>query len=210
MTNKITRIPYGLNVYNNEEINAVLKTLKNSTQMGKAVNLFENKISKLFSKKYGLMVNSGSSALLLALKAVNFKKGSEIIIPCLNFGTAISSITLSNLVPIFVDCEIDTLQIDIDKIEKKITKKTKAILPVHFAGKSCNMPQIKKIANNYNLEIIEDCAHALGTKHNKTHVGNFGKTGCFSFYPTKNLTTFEGGMVITNSKQTALQITIWL
>ena len=77
MTNKITRIPYGLNVYNNEEINAVLKTLKNSTQMGKAVNVFENKISKLFSKKYGLMVNSGSSALLLALKAVNFKKGKE-------------------------------------------------------------------------------------------------------------------------------------
>ena len=124
MTNKITRIPYGLNVYNNEEINAVLKTLKNSTQMGKAVNVFENKISKLFSKKYGLMVNSGSSALLLALKAVNFKKGSEIIVPCLNFGTAISSITLSNLIPIFVDCEIDTLQIDINKIEKKITKKT--------------------------------------------------------------------------------------
>ena len=123
MKNKTTRIPYGLNVYNSQEINAVIKTLRNSTQMGKAVNAFENKISKLFSKKYGLMVNSGSSALLLALKVVNFKKGSEIIVPCLNFGTAISSITLSDLVPIFVDCEIDTLQIDINRIEKKNYKK---------------------------------------------------------------------------------------
>ena len=146
MKNIITKIPYGLNVYNKEEINAVLKTLKNSTQMGEAVKLFENKISKLFSKKYGLMVNSGSSALLLALKALNFKKGSEIIIPCLNFGTAISSITLNNLVPIFVDCEIDTLQIDINKIEKKITKKTKALMVPNLIGNLPNWKKIKKIA----------------------------------------------------------------
>ena len=128
MKKNVKRIAYGLNVYNREEINAVLKTLKKSTQMGKNVSTFENKISKLFSKKYGLMVNSGSSALLLALKVINLKKGSEIIVPCLNFGTAISSITLSDLVPIFVDCEIDTLQIDVKKIEEKITKKTKALL----------------------------------------------------------------------------------
>ena len=125
MKKNTKRIAYGLNVYNSEEINAVLKTLKKSTQMGKKVSTFENKISKLFSKKYGLMVNSGSSALLLALKVMNLKKGSEIIVPCLNFGTAISSITLSDLVPIFVDCEIDTLQIDVRKIEEKITKKPK-------------------------------------------------------------------------------------
>ena len=99
MKKNIKRIAYGLNVYNSEEINAVLKTLKKSTQMGKNVSAFENKITKLFSKKYGLMVNSGSSALLLALKVMNLKKGSEIIVPCLNFGTAISSITLSDLVP---------------------------------------------------------------------------------------------------------------
>ena len=128
MKKNTKRIAYGLNVYNSEEINAVLKTLKKSTQMGKNVSTFENKISKLFSKKYGLMVNSGSSALLLALKVMNLKRGSEIIVPCLNFGTAISSITLSDLVPIFVDCEIDTLQIDVRKIEEKITKKTKALL----------------------------------------------------------------------------------
>ena len=113
------RISYGKNVYDKKEINAVLNTLKKSTQMGVSVNNFEKKIAKLSSKKYGLMVNSGSSALILALKILNFPKGSEIIAPCLNFGTAISSIILSNLKPIFVDCEIDTLQIDIKKIEKK-------------------------------------------------------------------------------------------
>ena len=108
-------ISYGKNVYNNEEINAVSKTLKKTTQMGKSVDIFENKISKLFSKKYGLMVNSGSSALILALKAMDFKKDSEIITPCLNFGTALSSIMLNNLKPILIDCEVNTLQIDINK-----------------------------------------------------------------------------------------------
>jgi len=123
MKHKITKIPYGKNVYDNNEINAVIKTLKKSTQMGRSVTSFERKISKLFSKKFGLMVNSGSSALILALKVMDFKKDSEIITPCLNFGTAVSSIMLSNLKPIFVDCEIETLQINIKKIEEKITKK---------------------------------------------------------------------------------------
>ena len=142
MKNNITKISYGLNVYDHQEINAVLKKLKKSTQMGESVNSFEQKISKLFSKKYGLMVNSGSSALLLALKVMNFKKGSEIIAPCLNFGTAVASITLSNLVPVFVDCEIDTLQIDVKKIEEKITKKTKALLIPNLIG---NLPNWKNI-----------------------------------------------------------------
>ncbi len=110
MKNKIPKISYGKNVYDNKEINAVIKTLNNSTQMGRSVSTFENKISKLFSKKFGLMVNSGSSALTLALKVMDFKKDSEIITPCLNFGTAVSAIMLSNLKPVFVDCEIETLQ----------------------------------------------------------------------------------------------------
>ena len=117
MKNISIKIPYGKNVYNKKEISAVLKTLKKTTQMGKSVNLFEKKISSLFSKKYGLMVNSGSSALTLALHVMNFPKGSEVITPCLNFGTAVSSIMLSNLNPVFVDCEVNTLQIDSTKIE---------------------------------------------------------------------------------------------
>ena len=97
------KISYGKNVYNNEEIKAVLNQLKKSTQMGKSVDIFESKIAKLFSKKYGLMVNSGSSALTLATNVLNFKKGDEIITPCLNFGTAVSSIINSGATPIFAD-----------------------------------------------------------------------------------------------------------
>ena len=109
MINKIT---YGKNVYDRKEISAVNNVLKKSTQMGKAVRIFENRIANKFSKKYGLMVNSGSSALTLAFKVMNFPKNSEVITPCLNFGTAVSAIVLSNLAPVFVDCNKETLQID--------------------------------------------------------------------------------------------------
>ena len=98
------------------------------------------------------------------------------------------------------------MNISIDKIKKAITKKTKAILPVHFAGKACDMLKIRKIANDNNLKLIEDCAHAIGTIVNKKHVGTFGEAGCFSFYPTKNITTIEGGMIITNSKNISEKI----
>ena len=121
------KISYGKNVYGREEINAVLNKLKKTTHMGEAVTKFENKIAKLFAKKYGLMVNSGSSALTLAMNVLGFKKGDEIITPCLNFGTAVSSIVLSGATPIFVDIEIDTLQIDIKKIQKEFQRRQKVL-----------------------------------------------------------------------------------
>ena len=162
----INKISYGKNVYDNREIKSVLKTLKKSTQMGRSVEIFENKIAKLFSKKYGLMVNSGSSALILALKVMNFPKGSEIITPCLNFGTAISAIILSNLKPVFVDCEIETLQIDPNKIEGKISKKTKALLIPNLIGNIPDWKKIKSIASKHNLKIIEDSADTIGYQYN--------------------------------------------
>ena len=201
MKNNMIKIPYGLNVYGKEEINAVLKTLKKSTQMGKAVNDFELKISKLFSKKYGLMVNSGSSALLLALKVMNFKKGSEIIAPCLNFGTAISSITLSNLIPIFVDCKINTLQIDIEKIEEKITKKTKALLIPNLIGNLPDWKKIRQIANKYKLLVIEDSADTLGSTVNAKPSGIFSDISITSFYGSHIISCAgNGGMLLTNNK----------
>ena len=113
------KISYGKNVYGKEEINAVINKLKKTTQMGSAVNKFEKLIAKEFSKKYGLMVNSGSSALTLAMNVMNIKKGDEVIIPCLNFGTALSCILQTGATPILVDVELNTLQIDTKKIEKK-------------------------------------------------------------------------------------------
>tara|TARA_Y100000816_G_scaffold292199_1_gene286343 strand:+ start:1405 stop:2610 length:1206 start_codon:yes stop_codon:yes gene_type:complete len=201
MKKNTKRIAYGLNVYNSEEINAVLKTLKKSTQMGKNVSTFENKISKLFSKKYGLMVNSGSSALLLALKVMNLKKGSEIIVPCLNFGTAISSITLSDLVPIFVDCEINTLQIDVRKIEEKITKKTKALLIPNLIGNLPNWKKIRQIANKYNLLVLEDSADTLGANINNKPSGIFSDISITSFYGSHIISCAgNGGILLTNNK----------
>jgi CDP-6-deoxy-D-xylo-4-hexulose-3-dehydrase len=198
----MTKIPYGKNVYDNNEINAVIKTLKKSTQMGRSVASFEQKISKLFSKKFGLMVNSGSSALTLALKVMNFKKDSEIITPCLNFGTAVSSIMLSNLKPIFVDCEIETLQINIKKIEEKITKKTKALLIPNLIGNLPNWAQIRKLANKHKLMVIEDSADTLGARIVGKSSGSFSDISITSFYGSHIISCAgNGGMFLTNNKK---------
>ena len=197
----MTKISYGKNVYDKREINAVLKTLKNSTQMGKSVETFESKIAKLFSKKYGLMVNSGSSALILALKAMNFPRGSEIIAPCLNFGTAVSSIMLCNLNPIFVDCKIKTLQIDLNKIEKKISKKTKALLIPNLIGNIPDWKGIRKIASKHKLKIIEDSADTLGATINNRSTGIYSDISITSFYGSHVISCAgNGGILLTNNK----------
>jgi len=201
MKNKLTKIPYGKNVYDIKEINAVIKTLKKSTQMGVAVNTFEKKISKLFSKSYGLMVNSGSSALILALKVLDLKKDSEIITPCLNFGTAVSSIMLSQCKTILVDCEINTLQIDVDKIEEKITKKTKALLIPNLIGNIPNWKKIRNIANKYKLIVIEDSADTLGASINNKPTGIYSDISITSFYGSHIISCAgNGGMFLTNNK----------
>jgi CDP-6-deoxy-D-xylo-4-hexulose-3-dehydrase len=198
---KLSKLPYGKNVYDKKEINAVLKTLKKSTQMGKSVSDFEYKIAKLFSKKYGLMVNSGSSALMLALKVADFKKGSEIITPCLNFGTAVSSIMLSNLTPILVDCEAETLQIDVNKIEEKISKKTKAILVPNLIGNIPDWKKIRAIANKYKLKVLEDSADTLGAKINNKSTGIYSDMSITSFYGSHVISCAgNGGILLTNDK----------
>ena len=195
------KITYGKTVYDNKEINAVIKTLKKTTQMGESVSVFEKKVSKIFSKKYGLMVNSGSSALILALKVMNFKKGSEIITPSLNFGTAVSSIMLNNLNPILVDCKIDTLQIDPNKIEKKISKKTKAILVPNLIGNIPDWKKIRKIANKYKLMIIEDSADTLGGMVDGKSTGIYSDISITSFYGSHIISCAgNGGMFLTNNK----------
>ena len=196
------RIPYGKNVYNKEEINAVLSKLKKSTQMGKSVKDFENKIAKLFSKKFGLMVNSGSSALMLATNVLNFKKNDEIITPCLNFGTAVSSIVLSGAKPILVDIDIETLQINIKDIEKKITKKTKALMVPNLIGNIPNWKAIKNIAKKYRLKIIEDSADTLGATIGSKPTGTYSDISITSFYGSHIISCAgNGGMFLTNDKK---------
>ena len=196
------KIPYGKNVYGKEEIAAVNKTLRKSTQMGKSVNEFENKVAKYFSKKYGLMVNSGSSALTLAMNVLNIKKGDEIITPCLNFGTAVSSIVMAQATPVFVDIEIETLQIDVAKIEKKITKKTKALLIPNLIGNIPNWKKIHALSKKYKLKIIEDSADTLGATINNKPTGIYSDISITSFYGSHVISCAgNGGMFLTNNNE---------
>ena len=195
-------ISYGKNVYNKEEIFAVNNTLKKTTQMGVSVATFENKIAKIFGKKYGVMVNSGSSALILALKCLNLKKGSEVITPCLNFGTAVSSIILNDLVPVFVDVYVRTLQINPDLIKKKITKKTKAILVPNLIGNIADWKKLRNIASKEKLHLIEDSADTLGAKINNVSTGTYSDISITSFYGSHVISCGGyGGMLLTNDKK---------
>ncbi len=195
------KISYGKNVYGKEEINAVTNQLKKSTQMGKSIQMFEKLISNYFSKKFGLMVNSGSSAIMLAIKVLNLKKNDEVITPCLNFGTAISSLIHYGVQPIFVDIDVETLQIDTSKIEKKITKKTKALLIPNLIGNIPDWKKIHNIAKKNKLKIIEDSADTLGAKIFNKSTGVFSDISITSFYGSHVISCAgNGGMLLTNNK----------
>ena len=196
------KISYGKNVYGAEEIRSVVSQLKKTTQMGASVNKFELLIAKKFSKKYGLMVNSGSSAITLALNAIGINKNDEIIVPCLNFGTALSSIIQVQAKPILVDIEIETLQIDVSKIEKKITNKTKAIMVPNLIGNIPDLKKIKSIATKHNLRVIEDSADTLGAKIGDKATGFYSDISITSFYGSHVISCAgNGGMFLTNNKK---------
>jgi len=170
---------------------------------GPKLRQFESAFAKFTGTKFAIGVSNGTSALHLALKSTGIGKGDEVIIPDMTFVATASAVLLTGATPVLADVNKEDLNISITSIQKCITNKTKAILPVHFAGKICDISQIKKISYSNNLAIIEDCAHALGARIAGKHAGSFGEVGCFSFYPTKNITTIEGGMIITNSKKIA-------
>lgn len=205
--NKKIKVPFFEPLITNEDKKQVIKALDAAflTDGPKLIE-FEKKFSKFSGSKYAIGVSNATSALHLSLICSGISKNDEVIIPNLTFIATASSVLHSGATPVLADIENDTLNISIESIKKNITKKTKAIIPVHFAGMPCNMNKIIKIAKKNNLKIIEDCAHGIGSKINGKHVGTFGEAGCFSFYPTKNITTIEGGMVITNSKKLAEDI----
>ena len=196
------KVPFVLPEITNEDKRAILAALDQSLLTdGPKLKEFENKFAKFTGARYAIGVSNATAALQLSLKAIGIGKGDEVIVPDLTFVASINAILFTGATPVIVDIDKEDCNISVDSIKKSLTKKTKAVMPVHFAGKSCKMREIQIIARKNKLKIIEDCAHAIGSKLNKKHVGIFGDAGCFSFYPTKNLTTFEGGMVITNSKK---------
>ena len=176
------QISYAKTVYGQEEIDAVVKCLNESTQMGNNARQFESKIAKLFSKRHCLFVNSGSSALYIGLEAFNFPKGSEVITPALTFSTTIGCLIKNDLIPVFTDVEPLTYCIDISQIEGLINDKTVAILAPNLLGNLCNWQEIKYIANKYNLKVIEDSADTLGGKINGMSTGEFTDISITSFY----------------------------
>ena len=155
--------------------------------LGKSVEQFEKKFSKFNGAKYCVGVGNGFDALSIAFKALNLEKGSEVLIPSNAYIACILSVINSGLKPILVEPEISTYNIDVTKVKKKITRNTRAILALHLYGKPCDIINLKSIAKEKNLYLVEDCAQSHGASVKNKMVGTFGDFGCYSFYPTKNL-----------------------
>ncbi len=198
------KVPFFSPWITNDDKNAVRNALgSTSLTDGPKLRQFEFEFSKFTGAKYAIGVSNATTALHLSLKALGVGRGDEVIVPDMTFVATANAVIHSGAIPVFADVETADMNISIESIKDNITTKTKAILPVHFAGKVCNIEEVMKIARSNNLLVIEDCAHAIGARYENKHVGNFGEAGCFSFYPTKNITTIEGGMIITNSRKVA-------
>jgi len=198
------KISYAQTVYGQEEIDAVVKCLNESTQMGNYSRKFEKEIAGLFNKNECLYVNSGSSALFIGVEAFSFPKGGEVITPALTFGTSVGCLIKNNLIPVFVDVEPLTYCIDANEIEKVISKKTVAILAPNLMGNLCDWPEIKKIADKYNLIVIEDSADTLGATINGKSSGSYSNMSITSFYGSHIINCAgNGGALMLNDKKIA-------
>ncbi len=175
---------------------------------GKHVDKFESALRDYLNVKNAIVVSSGTAALHLALLALEIKKGDEVIVPAFTFPATANVVELVGAKPVFVDINLSDFCIDTSKIEEVITKKTKAIIPVHEFGQAAKMDDITRIAKQYKLKIIEDAACALGTEFENQKAGTFGELGCFSFHPRKAITTGEGGVVVTNDNELAQKVRV--
>ncbi|MCD4676462.1 MAG: UDP-4-amino-4,6-dideoxy-N-acetyl-beta-L-altrosamine transaminase [Desulfobacula sp.] len=196
-------IPYGKQYIDNDDINAVVKVLESRfLTQGPIVTEFEEKICRYTGAKYCVAVSNGTAALHLAVKALEIEGQKEGITSPITFVASSNCLLYNNLKPCFADIDETTYCVKPSKIIEKITENTKIIIPVHFAGHPCDMEKVKEIAIDYNLYVIEDAAHAIGSKYSDgTKVGNckFSDMTIFSFHPVKNITTGEGGAITTNS-----------
>jgi len=191
-----------------EEQKEVIKVMESQMLTllhGNYVKKFEQDFAAYIGSKYAIGVNSGTAALHIAIAALDIGPGDEVIVPPFTFIASASSILHNNAIPIFADIDDKTYTLDPESVKKCISDRTKAILPVHLAGISSNLGPLREIASEYNLYLIEDAAQSIGTKYLGKMVGSVGDIGCFSFYPSKNITTGEGGMIVTNDEHLAEQ-----
>jgi perosamine synthetase len=192
------------------ELNNVIEAVKSGwvSSKGKFIEEFEENFSSYCGRKYGVATSNGTVALHLALKALGIGDGDEVIVPDLTFVAVANAVTYCNARPVFVDSHPDYWCIDPEKIDEKITPKTKAIIPVHLYGHPCDVDQIMKIAEDHDLYVVEDAAEAHGAEYKGKKVGSFGDISCFSFYGNKIITTGEGGMCLTNDEDLAEKMRI--
>ena len=198
------KIPIARTNLTKDEISSVLEPLESGWLVqGPKVEEFENKWSKFTGAKYSIAVTSCTSALHLSLVALGIGQEDEVIVPTFTWISTANVVEHIKAKVVFCDIDLENFNIDVNKIEAKITNKTKAIIPVHLFGLAADMGSISLIAKKYNLKIIEDAACGFGSCYKGQHVGTLGDTGCFSFHPRKAITTGEGGMITTNSSNIA-------
>lgn len=196
-------IPYSRQCLDNNDINCVMDVLRSDwLTQGPKVKEFENMLCKKVDAKYAVAVSSGTAALHIACLAAGIAEADRVITSPITFVASANCILYCKGIPVFADIQKDTVNIDPIEIKKKITKKTKAIIPIHFAGHPCDLEEIHNIARKYNLVVIEDAAHALGAKYRDSKIGSckYSDMTVFSFHPVKHITTGEGGAVVTNKK----------
>jgi len=201
------KYPLLSDAFSKSDINCGLKVLSSKhITMSKITRNFEKQFAKKLGCKYALMTNSGSSANLLAVSAIinplfknKLKPGDEVLIPAVCWSTSLWPIIQNNLKPVFVDVKLDTFNVSIKDLKKKITSKTKAFMCIHVLGTSANLSQIKKLTNKKNIILIEDTCESLGAKFNNKFLGTFGELGTFSFYYSHQITSGEGGMIVCNN-----------
>lgn len=197
-----TFLPYGQQWIDDEDIDEVVKVLKgNYLTTGPKISEFENRIAQYVGSKYAVAVSNGTAALHGACFAAGIEKGDEVITTPLTFAASANCILYQGGKPVFADIDFDTYNIDPSEIEKNITEKTKAIIPVDFTGQPVDVDRIKDIAKKYGLIVIEDAAHALGAEYKGNKIGSLADMTAFSFHPVKHITTGEGGMITTNDEE---------
>ena len=194
------RVPYGMTVHGQEEIDAVMGVLNTSTQMGPHTREFETLIAQEFSKTRGLMVNSGSSALMLAMEAFDLPEGSEVITPALTFATTVGCILKHNHIPVFVDVGPNDYVMDVEKVEKMLSDKTRAIVAPNLMGNVVNWTRLRALADQHDLLLLEDSADILGVKYNGKNLGYYSDISITSFYGSHIVNCAgNGGMVCTSN-----------
>jgi dTDP-4-amino-4,6-dideoxygalactose transaminase len=202
-------LPFHVPDISEEEIQAVVETLRSGwLTTGAKVRQFEEDFARYVGCRHAVAVNSGTAALHLALDAIGVKEGDEVIVPTMTFAATAEVVLYFKARPVLVDCQPDTLNLDPDQIERAITSKTRAIIPVHLAGQPCDMKRILEIARNHDLKVIEDAAHALPARFQGRMVGMLSDITCFSFYATKTITTGEGGIAATENPEWAERMRI--